>query len=196
MGWTFTSGTITLKEVCDAYGVPRNMGALRGQLYIGRDGYFITVPLTGAIDFSQFRIVRLYKYEPEIMTLPPQHTAGAFNLGVTIDLNGDAGFIDASYTMDRSTLIKLTLTFYQTSSFIVFNLGAQGTSYRDESIYILVDGVRIDSSIGTKTFTLNATSTLSIHITSTAYANAAYSWAFPIGGHWNYSISGSGLTLV
>jgi len=51
----FPSGAITLSAICDAYVVPRNMGALRGKSIFNADGTSTTVPATGAFSMNSFR---------------------------------------------------------------------------------------------------------------------------------------------
>jgi hypothetical protein len=52
----FPSTNITLKQVCDAYGVPYNMAALRGKYYytVSPPSALQQVPLTGPISLSLF----------------------------------------------------------------------------------------------------------------------------------------------
>lgn len=65
----FPSTNITLKQVCDAYGVASNMGALRGNYYLDSSNNLQTVPIApNPISLSIFR------GSFPLRTLPDQQT--------------------------------------------------------------------------------------------------------------------------
>ena len=104
---------------------------------------------------------------------------------------GTAGFNSATYTIAGTKLVGLTINFFEENR----KRGASVSSGNNSgNAYIVADGTTISSSMGTKTFTLNASSTLSIYVWTQASDNLGQQCA--AGGLWNFTISSNGLTFT
>jgi len=191
----FATENITLKDICAAYSVSKNINALRGKLYYTASGTEVTIPSSGEVDIGQFK----GKYKSVLNGTLSNKTANGENvdrytswIGITITndaVYGSVGFNTASYVIAGNTLISLTVNFVQGSS----TGGASSSSGNNSpNVYIVADGTTISSAMGGQTFTLSATSTLDIHAWSQASTNLGRQSSQ--GGSWKYKISSSGLT--
>jgi hypothetical protein len=196
----FSTYNLSVSAVCNAYAVANNMNVLTGKTYYTASGAgpytiycspgntFSLGTLRGA--YSQLTILNLADQRRDGENVD-RYTAW---VGITIDNDGVVGHIafnNASYKIAGNRLVSLSINFYEGAA-------SRGASYtasnNSTNIYIVADGVTYYSSIGTKTFTLSATSTLTIHAWNQASANLGRQCSQ--GGSWNYNISSSGLTFT
>lgn len=196
----FSTYNLSVSAVCNAYAVANNMNVLTGKTYYTASGAgpytiycspgntFSLGTLRGA--YSQLTVLNLAGQQRDGENVS-RYTAW---IGITIDNNGVVGFIgfnNASYKIAGNRLVSLSINFYEGAG----SRGAASSAGNNSTnIYIVADGTTYYSSIGTKTFTLSATSTLTIHAWNQASSNTGYQCSQ--GGSWNYTISSSGLTYT
>lgn len=196
----FSTYNLILSVVCNAYAVANNMSALNGKTYYTASGAGPnTIYCSPGNSFSIGNLLGAYK-QVTILNLTGQQRDGenvsryTWLFGNTVDNDGVVGYIgfnNASYIMAGNRLVSLSINFYEGSG----SRGAASSAGNNStSIYIVADGVTYYSSIGTKTFTLSAFSTLTIHAWNQASSNTGYQCSQ--GGSWNYTISSSGLSYT
>lgn len=195
----FSTYNLSVSAVCNAYAVAKNMNALTGKTYYTASGAGpYTIYCSPGNTFSLGNLRGAYSQLTVLNLTGQQRNGENINrfsfLGITTDMDGVVGYIgfnNASYKLAGNRLISLSINFYEGAEPRGFSVIAANNS---TSIYIVADGTTYYSSIGAKTFTLSATSTLTIHAWNQASSNTGYQSSQ--GGTWNYTISSSGLTYT
>lgn len=205
----FPSTNIALSQICDAYGVPRNINSLRGRTYWSRPAVSsgpltpTTVPANGPVNMGQF--LGNYTGNPYV-TLPlasQQGTANASNTfaGISDQVGGSIGFNNASYVMDLTnpstpTLFFIEFSFFQTSS---YGGAASSSGNNNTGTAISVDGtpLRVNNTIGYNVYSFNVIFPRNSVVISGA-CNASNNLGTQCSPSFSatYSIGPSGLTLT
>ena len=183
---SFPTGDITLSEICDEYSVQKSISALRGKIYYYANGTSTLVPSSGDVGINQFKGKYHSTTQGTLANQQVNHSNSGFWDG---GVSGYINFTNASYTVIGNTLVSLTLRFSEGGG----NSGATSWSGNNSTnITVKFDNQIISTSIGLKTFTVSATSTLAISIFNQSSNNLGCQSG---GGRtYTYNISSSGLS--
>jgi len=192
----FSSGTITLKDVCTAYNVPSNMESLIGKVYYDSSANSFTVPSTN-INLGMFR-GKYYTTGSGSFNVSSLQKASHTESGALSNVYTHVDIQSISYVINGPKLVSFHVTFFRgagTTYILSNNVGFNATSYS-----ITVDGTQkyftnddTSTSFDTGIVPCNG-STLTLSFSMNASDDAGTQSS--ASGTWIFGVSGDSLTLT
>jgi hypothetical protein len=167
----FPSGSITLSQICDEYGVSRNMNSLRQNNISIYDsaGNKTTIPSSGPISLNQFRGKYSKSYTGSISG-SVSFSATDYNVGIAVDRVDCTVSYSGTYTIGGQSVIELGIIFNVATSVGFDNKGGVSASYRNG--IFSVNGRTC--SVGANTLLFTNTQSLTISAQANVYSNNSY----------------------